>query len=118
MTTLRLAITADLHFGHNLRGDAATVLLHEHLLQDPPDLLLLGGDIGTDRHFTECLQLFADLPCRKALVPGNHDVWTTAASRSASTKNTCRPSPPPTASTTSTTARCRCPSTTSPWPAP
>jgi predicted phosphohydrolase len=39
--------------------------------------LLLGGDIGTDEHFEECLQLFAHLPGRKALVPGNHDLWVT-----------------------------------------
>ena len=75
MTMLRLAVTADLHYGHNPRGDAATKLLHDFLVQQPPDVLLLGGDIGTDQHFGECLELFADLPCRKALVPGNHDIW-------------------------------------------
>lgn len=75
MTTLRLAVTADLHFGHNARGDAATNLMHDYLLREPPDLLLLSGDLGTDQHFGECLQLFADLPGRKALVPGNHDIW-------------------------------------------
>src|SRR6202041_206496 len=58
MTTLRLAITADLHFGHNPRGDVATQQLHDALLQEPPDLLLLGGDIGTDQHFGECLAVF------------------------------------------------------------
>ena len=72
---MRIAITADLHFGHHRLGDEATNLLLQHLQHDPPDLLLLGGDIGTDEHFAECLQLFRDLPCRKALVPGNHDVW-------------------------------------------
>jgi len=70
-----MAVTADLHFGHNPRGDAATQLLHDHLAQEPADLLLLGGDIGTAQHFGECLQLFSDLPGRKALVPGNHDIW-------------------------------------------
>lgn len=72
---MRIAITADLHFGHNPRGDEATQLLREQLQQQPPDLLLLGGDIGTDKHFDECLQLFRDLPCIKALIPGNHDIW-------------------------------------------
>jgi 3',5'-cyclic AMP phosphodiesterase CpdA len=75
MTTLRIAVTADLHFGQNPRGDAATHQLHDHLLREPPDLLLLGGDVGTDQHFGECLELLSDVPCRKALVPGNHDVW-------------------------------------------
>lgn len=72
---MRIAITADLHYGHGRLGDEAVELMRKHLEAQPPDLLLLGGDIGTDEHFGECLQLFAQLPCRKALVPGNHDVW-------------------------------------------
>ena len=50
-------------------------LLRDFLAQDPPDVLVLGGDLGTGRHFRQCLDLFADLPGRKALVPGNHDLW-------------------------------------------
>src|SRR3982751_3422183 len=76
---MRIAITADLHFGHNRLGDEATQLLFQHLQIHPPDIPLLGGDIGTENHFDECLQLFAVLPSRKALVPGNHDVWVTSA---------------------------------------
>jgi predicted phosphohydrolase len=72
---MRIAVTADLHWGHNLLGDEATRLLHQHLREQPPDLLLLGGDIGTAEHFGACLAFFRDLPCRKALVPGNHDLW-------------------------------------------
>jgi predicted phosphohydrolase len=78
---MRIAVTADLHFGHNRLGDAATELLLEHLLKRSPDLLLLGGDIGTGDHFAECLQLLAKLPCRKALVSGNHDLWVTQDDR-------------------------------------
>ena len=73
--TLRLAFTADLHWGHNQRGDDATRALVSFLKADPPDVLVLGGDIGTAEHFAECLNLFRDLPSRKALVPGNHDLW-------------------------------------------
>ncbi len=72
---MRIAVTADLHFGHNRLGDDATQLLLQHLQEQPPDLLLLGGDIGTDDHFGECLALFQQLLCRKAVVPGNHDIW-------------------------------------------
>jgi predicted phosphohydrolase len=72
---MRIAITADLHWGHGQRGDDATRLLRRHLDSDPVDLLILGGDIGTAEHFDNCLGLFADLPCIKALVPGNHDLW-------------------------------------------
>jgi predicted phosphohydrolase len=70
-----VAVTADLHWGHNPRGDAATLLLVDWLRARPPDLLVLAGDLGTQAHFAECLRLFEALPCRKAIVPGNHDVW-------------------------------------------
>lgn len=70
-----ISLTADLHWGHGPRGDTATRELALHLRQNPPGLLLLGGDLGTADHFAECLELFADLPCPKALVPGNHDLW-------------------------------------------
>jgi 3',5'-cyclic AMP phosphodiesterase CpdA len=72
---MRIAVTADLHFGHNRLGDDATRLLRDHLETAPADVLLLGGDIGTDEHFRECLELFQSLPCVKALIPGNHDLW-------------------------------------------
>src|SRR4051794_33492587 len=72
---LRIAVTADLHWGHQARGDEAVRLLASFLLQDPPDLLILAGDVGSADRFGACLSLFDALPCRKALVPGNHDVW-------------------------------------------
>lgn len=75
---LRIAVTADLHWGHGESGDRATRLLVEALHQQPPDLLLLAGDLGTAEHFDECLTLLDGLDCRKALVPGNHDIWVTA----------------------------------------
>jgi len=74
-TKLQIAITADLHWGHGRTGDEATELLCSFLRQQVPDVLVLGGDLGTGAHFRECLALFADLPCRKALVTGNHDLW-------------------------------------------
>jgi predicted phosphohydrolase len=49
------------------------------LYDHPPDLLILAGDIGAGDDFERCLALFADLPSRKALVPGNHDVWVAGA---------------------------------------
>src|SRR5438309_1620403 len=75
MDAMRIAVTADLHWGHNRLGDEATRLLLQHLQNHPVDLLLLGGDLGTDEHFPDCLQLFAELPCTRAVVPGNHDLW-------------------------------------------
>lgn len=72
---LHLAITADLHWGHGGRGEEATRQLASFLHRHTPDILILAGDIGTGSLFDECLRSFADLPCRKALVPGNHDLW-------------------------------------------
>ncbi|HXG10985.1 MAG TPA: metallophosphoesterase [Gemmataceae bacterium] len=72
---LRLAFTADLHWGARAEGDEATRLLTEFLRADSPDVLVLAGDIGTGGHFGDCLALFDGLDCRKALVPGNHDIW-------------------------------------------
>jgi predicted phosphohydrolase len=75
---LRLAWTADLHWGIRPAGDAATRLLLEFLRAEPPDVLVLAGDLGAGAEFAACLDHFADLPCRKALVPGNHDLWVEA----------------------------------------
>src|SRR4051794_13973999 len=74
---LRLAFTADLHWGSRPAGDEATRLLHDFLRNDPPDVLILAGDVGAGEHFDACLALFDDLSCRKAVIPGNHDIWVT-----------------------------------------
>jgi predicted phosphohydrolase len=73
---LRIAVTADLHWGtRHPAGNNATRDLAADLYHDPPDLFLLAGDVGAGDDFAGCLRLFDKLPCRKALVPGNHDVW-------------------------------------------
>jgi predicted phosphohydrolase len=72
---MRIAVTADLHWGHQARGLAATRLMIEYLDNHPPDVLILAGDIGTGSLFGDCLAQLAHLPCLKALVPGNHDIW-------------------------------------------
>jgi predicted phosphohydrolase len=77
-TRLRLAITADLHWGIRPRGDEATRLLVSFLQAHRPDVLILAGDIGAAQDFGPCLELFRGLPCRKAAVPGNHDIWVSA----------------------------------------
>jgi 3',5'-cyclic AMP phosphodiesterase CpdA len=71
----RLALTADLHWGLREEGDAATRELIRFLQASPPDCLILAGDLGTRDDFDECLTRFDVLACRKALVPGNHDIW-------------------------------------------
>jgi predicted phosphohydrolase len=75
---LRLAITADLHWGIRPSGDAATRQLVDFLQARPPDVLVLAGDVGAGNDFEPCLALFDSLACKKALVPGNHDIWVEA----------------------------------------
>jgi predicted phosphohydrolase len=75
---LRLAVTADLHWGPHARGNGATTELRDFLLAQPPDVFVIAGDVGASIHFDACLQLFAELPSQKALVPGNHDIWVEA----------------------------------------
>ncbi len=72
---LRLAFTADLHWGVRPEGDVATRLLVDFVRAQPPDVLILAGDVGAADDFAACLNLFTNLACRKALVPGNHDIW-------------------------------------------
>jgi 3',5'-cyclic AMP phosphodiesterase CpdA len=67
-------VTADLHWGHR-RGQDAVRLLADYVAAHPPDVLLLAGDVGSGDKFDECLSLFDRCRCRKALVPGNHDIW-------------------------------------------
>lgn len=73
---LRIAVTADLHYGtRHTAGNRATLDLVARLAEQTPDLLILAGDIGAGDDFDRCLALFDQLPCAKAAVPGNHDVW-------------------------------------------
>lgn len=71
-----LAVTADLHWGNrHPGGQAAARALAADLLANPPHVLVIAGDLGAGDEIEPCLELFADLRCRKALVPGNHDIW-------------------------------------------
>jgi 3',5'-cyclic AMP phosphodiesterase CpdA len=73
---LQIAVTADLHWGpRHPDGQAATRHLAADLYHHPPDVFVLAGDAGAGEEFAACLKLFEHLPCKKALVPGNHDVW-------------------------------------------
>src|SRR5262245_24671889 len=73
---LRIAVTADLHYGtRHTAGNRATQDLVARLAETPPDLLIIAGDIGAADDFDRCLELFHGLRCAKAVVPGNHDIW-------------------------------------------
>ncbi len=72
---MRLAVTADLHWGLSARGDAATRALAHQVVELVPDAFAIAGDVGEGREFGRCLALFAPLDCSRLLVPGNHDLW-------------------------------------------
>lgn len=72
---LRIAVTADLHWGHHARGITANRLLFDYVKEHPPDVLILAGDVGSGSFHGECLAQFDSLPCQKVVVPGNHDIW-------------------------------------------
>jgi predicted phosphohydrolase len=78
----RIALTADLHYGkRHDEGVQATHQLVKHLKENPPDLVILAGDIGADEDFQRCLALFETVAGVKCCVPGNHDVWVNAEDR-------------------------------------
>lgn len=81
MAPLRIAVTADLHFGIRDRGNEAALALVAHLESDPPDLLIIAGDVGAGEEFEACLGMFGAQNYLKAVVPGNHDVWVDADDR-------------------------------------
>ncbi len=73
---MRLAVTADLHWGHEARGDRATLALAGRVAELAPDVFIIAGDVGEGEQFARCLEVFARLQCPRLLVPGNHDLWT------------------------------------------
>src|SRR5262249_47050835 len=73
---MRVAVTADLHWGLSRSGDRATRALVERAGELRPDLFRIAGDVGEGEEFARCLALFAGLECPQLVIPGNHDLWT------------------------------------------
>ncbi len=72
----RIALSADLHYGsRHTDGNTATQKMAEYLQWHVPDLLILAGDIGAGDDFGPCLELFSKIPCMRAAIAGNHDIW-------------------------------------------
>ena len=76
---MRVAFTADLHYGRNATGDAAVHALAESLADRELDALVIAGDVALadPRALIECLQLFSETAPLRMVLPGNHDLWTT-----------------------------------------
>lgn len=73
---MRILLTADLHY-NIARSRRAAVDLAQRACAAGGDAIVLAGDsAGADlASLGECLDLFADFPGRRLLVPGNHGLW-------------------------------------------
>lgn len=72
---MKIAVTADLHWGVGRAGDRTTRALRDYLLAQPPDVFIVAGDVGEGGAFAGCLDRFRELPGVRLLIPGNHDLW-------------------------------------------
>jgi predicted phosphohydrolase len=81
---MRIAITADLHFGLRPAGDEATRRLAGKVGELAPDVFVIAGDVGEGEEFSRCLELFSYLACARLVLPGNHDLWVRLPTSSAS----------------------------------
>ncbi len=73
---MRLAYTGDLHVDISQKNWNLVPILADFIKIIDPDVLIICGDISPRLEQVEqALEYFADLPCAKLFVPGNHDVW-------------------------------------------
>ena len=75
---MKIAITADLHWGSRSHGDESTRAMARALHEEAPDVLVLAGDLasaGLD-NVRACLEQFEGLPAERLFIAGNHDIWT------------------------------------------
>lgn len=71
---MRVVITSDLHYRPALRPRYVDFV--RRIADAQPDCLIVAGDVGHPlRLFRRGLELFADVPCCKLFVPGNHDLY-------------------------------------------
>ena len=72
--TVRIVHLSDIHFG--CENAAALDAARRHILDQPPDLVAVTGDItqaGYPREFAAAREWLGALPCPKINTPGNHD---------------------------------------------
>lgn len=72
---MRIAVTADLHWGLSRKGDRATRALADHVRDLAPDVLAIAGDVGEGQEWRRCLRQFEGIEAARLVIPGNHDLW-------------------------------------------
>ena len=78
---MKIAFIFDLHV--DSLPDASEVIdcIHKRLLSIKPDVFIIAGDIAARTQlFEQTLASFAAIPCKKLLIPGNHDIWVESTS--------------------------------------
>ncbi len=74
MPPLRIVVTSDLRFVEERRQSLENLVSRVRDLS--PDVLVVAGNFGEPiENFDQALGLFESLPCQKAAVLGNQDVW-------------------------------------------
>jgi predicted MPP superfamily phosphohydrolase len=72
---MRIMVTADLHL--EVTGLEPIRRLVAGIEREEPDAVVLAGDLGHPLGlFEQCLTAFLPLACPVAVLPGNHDLWT------------------------------------------
>jgi putative phosphoesterase len=74
---MKIAVTADLHWGLRADGDRSTRKIAREILASGADVLALAGDTADffDNRFLDVLGLFWNFRGPRLLVAGNHDLW-------------------------------------------
>lgn len=73
---MRIYATSDIHIDSNELNWMVWKNLAELCKKDPPDLLLICGDLAESLvDWQKALELFHEIRAEKLIVPGNHDLW-------------------------------------------
>ncbi len=73
---MKIAFTSDIHYDISPRNRDFTAHLAAALERLRPDVFVIAGDLSPEpKGLEDALSLFAELPCEKVMVAGNHDLW-------------------------------------------
>lgn len=73
---MKIYATSDLHVDAHPNNMQLWYDLYELCLSDPPDVLIIGGDLAESmKSWSSALDVFKDCSFPCLIVPGNHDLW-------------------------------------------
>lgn len=75
---MKIAVTADLHYGITRSHQIKEMI--NRIMEQSPDAIAIGGDVGEViqgvNSYTNCLRMFTETKLPVLVVSGNHDLWT------------------------------------------